>query len=139
MNNHHYVHFFCKNCGQAIQLDASLLSFKTVPTISNLEVPDQITDYRGHLSQRLVVADKLFRIVSKETSIDQPMCDDCAQEMTVVLESQLAELVKEATSYKQFLEQHQNVQDDSHQVLELEMVHQYSCSWRNKNKKHCKY
>ena len=123
MNNHHYAHFFCKNCGQAIQLDPSLLSFKNVPTISNLEVPDQITDYRGHLSQRLAVADKLFRIISKETRIDQPMCDDCAQEMTVVLEGQLAELVKEANSYKQFLEQHQDCQDNSSQISELKMVY----------------
>jgi protein-arginine kinase activator protein McsA len=86
-----YASFFCQNCGQAIQLHQSLLS----------STSDQ-SDFRGHLSQRLSVADKLFRLVTKESKIEQPICDECAQELLDLLESKLLDLQKERDSYRKY-------------------------------------
>jgi hypothetical protein len=110
----HYASFFCQNCGQAIQLDPSLLTLGTEPTGK--------VDYRGHLSQRLSVADKLFKVVTKESKIEQPMCDECAQELLEILEHTLQDLQKESDSYTKYLQQIPDRPSLVHEMAELKSV-----------------
>ncbi|KAJ3254408.1 autophagy protein 6 [Boothiomyces macroporosus] len=58
---------------------------------------------RGHLSHRLSIANKLFKLISEETDIDNPMCDECSQEFVAALEKKIHDLKKEQALYDQFL------------------------------------
>lgn len=86
--------FFCQQCGQQIQLDPSLLTMEPQP------IPETT---RGHLSHRLSIANKLFKLISEETDIDNPMCDECSQEFVAALEKKIHDLKKEQALYDQFL------------------------------------
>jgi hypothetical protein len=77
-------------------------------------------DYRGHLSQRLSVADKLFRIITKESKVEQPMCDECAQELLEQLERKLSEQQLEKDQYEKYIAKETNPSPQDR--LELKMV-----------------
>jgi hypothetical protein len=108
-----YASFFCQNCGQAIQLDQSIL-------VAGMDQPAK--DYRGHLSQRLSVADKLFRIITKESKIEQPMCDECAQELLEHLERKLTEQQLEKDQYENYLSDLKEMNRSSPDSSELKSV-----------------
>lgn len=89
-----FATFFCQNCGQGLVLDPSLLSAQE-------EYPT--SDFRGHLSQRLNVCDRLFRVISEQTCIEQPMCDDCAQEYIKQMDDKVKNLEEEYRTFEQYL------------------------------------
>ncbi|KAJ3110815.1 Beclin-1 [Phlyctochytrium bullatum] len=65
---------------------------------------------KGSLSHRLKVASRLFDILSGVSEVDHPLCQECADELTVRLEKRLSELRKDRESYAAYL---QSLEDES--------------------------
>ncbi|KAJ3080288.1 autophagy protein 6, partial [Quaeritorhiza haematococci] len=68
---------------------------------------------RGSLSHRLKIANRLFDLISGVSNVDHPLCQDCADELTIKLEKQLSEVRKEKDSYASFL---QGLQEESEEA-----------------------
>ncbi|KAI8911718.1 autophagy protein Apg6-domain-containing protein, partial [Gorgonomyces haynaldii] len=131
MNDVFLANFFCQNCGQAIKLDPSLMEDQTLETISNviqrehtprdfaqdsfilLKSPKQQDSQEnpGNLSQRLNVANRLFDIISEKSTIDHPMCLDCADDLLLKMDRRIGDLKRERETYQTYLEQHQKIPD----------------------------
>ncbi|KAJ3300076.1 Beclin-1 [Borealophlyctis nickersoniae] len=58
---------------------------------------------KGSLSYRLKVAGKLFDLISGVSDVEHPLCQDCAEELTIKLEKKLSEVRKEKESYAAYL------------------------------------
>ncbi|KAJ3103443.1 Beclin-1 [Phlyctochytrium planicorne] len=60
-------------------------------------------EHKGSLSHRLKITSKLFDLLSGITNVDHPICQDCADDLTVKMEKKVAELRKEKESYSNYL------------------------------------
>jgi Beclin-1 BH3 domain, Bcl-2-interacting len=127
------ANLFCQNCGLPVKLDPTLLDYNSLEQLSNqskhktanhlkelgsANIQDsfillsqaspysstQPDEHRGNLSHRLKVANRLFDLISGQSKVDHPMCQDCAEEMLVKLEKRLADLRKEKDSYASYYE-----------------------------------
>ncbi|TPX32813.1 hypothetical protein SmJEL517_g04138 [Synchytrium microbalum] len=72
---------------------------------SNLPLQQQdSSQQRGNLSHRLKTAGKLFDLISGVSQVDHPLCQDCADELTIMLEKRLSEVRKERDVYSAYLD-----------------------------------
>ena len=68
----------------------------------------QSTLERNSLSHRLKIANKLFDFASGLSLVQHPLCQDCADELTIKLEKRLGAVKKERDAYGAYLESLQN-------------------------------
>ncbi|TPX40957.1 hypothetical protein SeMB42_g03103 [Synchytrium endobioticum] len=62
------------------------------------------SEQRGNLSHRLKTAGKLFDLISGVSQVDHPLCQECADELTIMLEKRLSEVRKERDVYSVYLD-----------------------------------
>lgn len=80
-------------------------SFIILPTATY--APPDSSD-TGSLSHRLQVANRLFELISGTSTIDHPMCQECANDLLDKLEKRLIDLKSEKKAYETYLEQAEN-------------------------------
>eukprot|EP00794_Sanderia_malayensis_P017487 gene17487-19236_t len=74
-----------------------------------------------NLSHRLKVSAKLFDIMSNQSEVDHPLCEECTDALLNQLDEQLHIAEKELHSYKHFLEDIEKVQESEENEEELDV------------------
>eukprot|EP00795_Rhopilema_esculentum_P013698 gene13698-4608_t len=73
-----------------------------------------------NLSHKLKVSARLFDIMSGQSEVDHPLCEDCTDALLSMLDEQLHMAEKELHDYKHFLEDMDNFQDKEEDEKELD-------------------
>jgi len=72
------------------------------------------------MSHRLKVTASLFDMLSDNSSVDHPLCEECTDTLLQCLEQQLEQAEQDSQQYQEYLTKLSNETEDSSQVAELE-------------------
>jgi len=73
------------------------------------------------MSHRLKVTASLFDMLSDNSSVDHPLCEECTDTLLQCLEQQLEQAEQDSQQYQEYLTKLSNETEDSSQVAELEV------------------
>uniref|UniRef100_T1JKG5 Beclin-1 n=1 Tax=Strigamia maritima TaxID=126957 RepID=T1JKG5_STRMM len=142
------VNFLCQRCSQPIRLEPSFnylderviselsdrnsrlsdISRKYVPPVRLTDsgngfmmVGDTGGDNADKLSQHLTVMSELFDIVSEESEIDHPLCEECADALLDRMDQELKLKEDECKDYREFLDHLHATEEEDAEELEEEL------------------
>ncbi|ETE61707.1 Beclin-1, partial [Ophiophagus hannah] len=120
------VSFVCQRCSQPLKLDTSFnvldkvtIQELTAPLLTT--VPTKLSDAQEEETPLTEVTGDLFDIMSGQTDVDHPLCEECTDTLLDQLDTQLNITENECQNYKKCLEILEQMTEDDKEKLQLEL------------------
>jgi len=104
--------YHCKNCSQPLMIDSTLdsidessftesfLVISDIYSLSSTTTPSTLTEHTNNENR---IKSRLFEILSNQSLVDHPLCEDCADFLMDKMDSKLKILEAECKDYREYL------------------------------------